>query len=82
MQPFILAVLGDPVVNRFQWYRTSPVKQLATELHRVERTQWVKMCSATSSAGFVANVSARGMSLLKREPALREAVGALLLFCP
>jgi len=81
MRPFLLAVLGDPVFNRFQWYRTSPVKQLATELHRVERTQQVKMCSAASAAGFVANVSARGMSLPKREPALRVAVGALLLFC-
>jgi len=80
VRPFLLAMLGDPVVNLFQGHRTAPVVKLAQEMQNEDGGKWVKGAKAANAAGFVANFFARLMPLLKKHPLLRVGIGKLLLF--
>ena len=80
VRPFLLAMLGDPVVNLFQGHRTAPVVELAREMQKEDGGKWVKCAKAANAAGFVANFFARLMPLLKEHPLLRVCIGYLLLF--
>ena len=80
VRPFLLAMLGDPVVNLFQGHRTAPVVELAREMQKEDGGKWVKCAKAANAAGFVANFFARLMPLLKEHPLLRVCIGNLLLF--
>jgi len=80
VRPFLLAMLGDPVVNLFQGHGTASVVKLALEMQKEDGGKWVKGAKAANAAGFVANFFARLMPLLKKHPLLRVCVGKLLLF--
>ena len=80
VRPFILALLGDPVVNLFVGHPREPLMELVDELKKADGGEWQKKATAANAVGFVANFFARVGSLLKKEPPLRLAVGSLLQF--
>jgi len=80
VRPFLLAVLGDPVVNLFQGHSTGSVVQLAKEMQKDGGGEWVKQSMAANAAGFVANFFARLRRVMESEHVLRQSVGALLKF--
>ena len=80
VRPFLLAVLGDPVVNLFVGHPRAPLLALSKHLTQVDGSGWRKKVHAANAVGFVANFFARVGPLLDKEPPLRRAVGALLLF--
>jgi len=80
VRPFILALLGDPVVNLFVGHAREPLMELVDELKKPDGSEWQKKATAANAVGFVANFFARVGTLLKKEPPLRLAVGSLLQF--
>eukprot|EP00170_Pyropia_yezoensis_P001245 contig_5505_g1249 len=80
VRPFILGLLGDPVVNMFAGQPQGPPRALAEELVKEDGGLWRKKATASNAVGFVANFFARIGPLLAKEPAVRMAVGGLLLF--
>ena len=80
VRPFVLALLGDPVVNLFAGQPRGPLRALAKDLMEANGREWRKRSTAANAVGFVANFFARVGSLLCKEPVLSKAVGALLLF--
>lgn len=80
VRPFLLALLGDPVVTLFAGHPRAPLRSFAEELEKQDGGTWRKLSAASNAVGFVANVFARVGPLLDQEPELRKAVGALLLF--
>lgn len=80
LRPFILALLGDPVVNLFVGHPRPPLRELTVELETEGGGEWRKRANAANAVGFVANFFARVGSLLDKEKPLRLAVGALLRF--
>lgn len=80
IRPFILALLGDPVVNLFAGQPRGPPRELAQELQKEDGGRWRQLSTASNAVGFVANFFARVGPLMGKEPALRKSVGALLLF--
>lgn len=80
IRPFILALLGDPVVNMFAGQLRAPPRALAKELQKDDGGSWRELSTASNAVGFVANFFARVGPLLNEDPTLRKAVGALLLF--
>jgi len=80
VRPFLLAVLGDPVVNLFVGHPRAPLLALSKHLTQVDGSGWRKKVNAANAVGFVANFFARVGPLLDKEPPLRQAVGALLRF--
>lgn len=79
IRPFILAFLGDPVVNLFAGQARGPLRALAAELQKEDGGWWRQLSTASNAVGFVAIFFARVGPLLDKEPALRKAVGAVLL---
>jgi len=80
VRPFVLALLGDPVVNLFVGHPRPPLRKLSDELDKPGGGTWRKMVKAANAVGFVANFFARVGSLLDKEPCLRKAVSALMRF--
>jgi len=80
VRPFLLALLGDPVVNLFVGHPRAPLRALADELEKPGGGTWRMVAKAASVVGFVANFFARLGPALDKDPPLREAVGALLRF--
>ena len=80
VRPFVLALLGDPVVNIFVGHPRAPLRELADQLEIPGGGTWRKVAKAASVVGFVANFFARLGPALDKDPPLREAVGALLRF--
>lgn len=80
IRPFVLALLGDPVVNLFAGQPRGPPRELAHELKKEDGGRWRELLTTSNAVGFVANFFARIGPLLGKEPALRKSVGALLLF--
>lgn len=80
VRPFLLGLLGDPVVNIFAGQIQGPPTALAEELAKDDGGLWRKKSTASNAVAFVANIFARVGPLLVKEPALRKAAGALLLF--
>lgn len=80
IRPFILALLGDPVVNLFAGQPRAPPRALAKDLEKEDGGQWRQLSTASNAVGFMANVFARVGPLLNKERAPRKAFGALLLF--
>lgn len=80
IRPFVLAVLGDPVVNMFAGQPREAPRAFAKELEKEDGGRWRTLSTASNAVGFVANFFARVGPLLEKETALRKAVGALLLF--
>lgn len=80
IRPFILALLGDPVVNLFAGQPRAAPRAMAKELAKDDGGRWRDLATAANAVGFVANFFARAGPLLIKEPALRKAVGAILLF--
>jgi len=80
LRPFILAMLGDPVVNLFVGHPRGPLAELAEELQKADGGIWRQKAAAADAVGFVANFFARIGRLLDKEVPLRLAVGALLSF--
>lgn len=79
IRPFILAFLGDPVVNLFAGQARGPLRALEAELQKEDGGRWRQLSTAPNAVGFVAIFFARVGPLLDKEPALRKAVGAVLL---
>ena len=80
VRPFLLALLGDPVVNLFAGHPREPLMQLVEGLKKADDGEWLKHAAAANAVGFVANFFARVGPLLKKERPLRFAVGSLLQF--
>ena len=80
VRPFLLALLGDPVVNLFVGHPRAPLLDLCMHLMKADGTGWRKKAKAANAVGFVANFFARVGPLLDKEPPLRQAVGALLRY--
>jgi len=80
LRPFILAMLGDPVVNLFAGQPREPLRDLAQELCKQNGGDWRMKSTAANAVGIVANFFARIGPLLCNEPALCNTIGALLLF--
>jgi len=80
VRPFILALLGDPVVNLFVGHPRAPLEELVDELNKPDSGAWHKKAKAANAVGFIANFLARVGPLLDKEKSLRQAVGALLKF--
>jgi len=80
VRPFLLAMLGDPVVNLFQGHSTGSVVKLAKEMQKDSGGEWVKLSMAANAAGFVANFFARLRRVMESVHVLRQSVGALLKF--
>eukprot|EP00170_Pyropia_yezoensis_P003778 contig_15827_g3789 len=80
IRPFGLASLGDPDVNLFTGQLRAPPRARALELQKDNGGRWRQLSTASNAVGFVANFFARVGPLLDKEPELRKAVGALLVF--
>jgi len=80
LRPFILAMLGDPVVNLFVGHPPGPLAELAEELQKADGGVWRQKAAAADAVGFVANLFARIGRLLDKDVPLRLAAGALLSF--
>jgi len=79
-RPFILAFLGDPVVNLFQWQNRAELMRLSNALIHDDGRRWHDFAAAANAVGFVANVLARHGAEVAANQALRKAVGILLEF--
>ena len=80
VRPFVLALLGDPVVNLFQGHFLAPIRALALELQTDGDASWIQHAEAANAVGFVANFFGRVGGMLKTNSAMRKAVGVLLQF--
>lgn len=80
IRPFTLALLGDPVINLFAGQLRAPPRALAQELQKEDRGRWRQLSTSSNAVGFVAKFFARVGPVLDKEPELRKAVGALLVF--
>eukprot|EP00170_Pyropia_yezoensis_P002080 contig_8811_g2084 len=78
--PFVLALLGDPVVNLFAGQPRDFARALAEALAKEHSGLWRMHSTASNAVGFAANFFARVWPLLNKEPSFRTAVGALLVF--
>jgi len=79
-QPFILAFLGDPVVNLFQGQNRLELMRLSNALMHDDGRRWHDFAAAANAVGFVANFLARHGAEVAAYQALRKAVGILLEF--
>jgi len=80
IRPFVLGMLGDPVVGLFQGHKLEPIKDFAAKLQSDEPDLWVAASSESNTVGFIANFFARVGRLLKTDSRLRKAVGVVLQF--
>lgn len=67
VRPFVLALLGDPVVNLFAGQLRAPPRALAQELQKEDGGRWRQLSTASNAVGFVANVFARVGPLLDKD---------------
>jgi len=77
---FILAMIGDPVVNLFAGRPREPLRDIAQELLKLNGGDWRMKSTAANAVGFVANFFARIGPLLCNEPDMCNTIGALLPF--